>query len=69
MNMFPKIHPFVSSLWPISAELYIKQPEALRLNDQAKGLIHRALWIVVSVLVALCKARAQRRAKELSSWK
>jgi hypothetical protein len=32
MNMFPNIHPFVGSLWLITAELYSKQLEALRLN-------------------------------------
>jgi hypothetical protein len=35
MNMFPNIHPFVSSLWFITAELYAlytKRPEVSRLN-------------------------------------
>jgi hypothetical protein len=33
--VFPNIHPFVSSLWSITAELYAlytKRPEALRPN-------------------------------------
>lgn len=74
MNMFPNIHPFVSSLWLISTELYPKQPEALRPNGHTKGLIPRALWTpvqasVASVVVALWQAGYRGVRKELSGRK
>ena len=72
MNMFPKIHPIVSSLWLISAELYAKhalygkQPEALRLNGQTKGLFPRVtlpFGLLLQLWWRLGKARVKRRAK------